>query len=87
MIIIRSIRISFINMKNELAIFIAIIVSFAILFMSTIINGNIISAQANKNNSSSVQTRQQGKHNLPQPTLLKQQKLQKISLNTQQKVL
>jgi amino acid permease len=48
-----SIRNIFNNMTNELALFIAITVSCAILFMSTIIKGNIISAQAN-NNSSSV---------------------------------
>jgi hypothetical protein len=53
-IIIRSIRNIFNNMKNELALFIAIIVSCAILFMSTIIKGNIISAQANNNNNSSM---------------------------------
>ena len=53
-IIIMSIRNIFNNMKNELALFIAIIVSWAILFMSTINKGNIISAQANNNNSSSV---------------------------------
>ena len=40
-------------MKNELALFIAIIVSCVILFMSTIIKGNIISTQANNNNSGS----------------------------------
>ena len=52
-IIIRSIRNIFNNMKNELALFIAIIVSCAILFMPTIIKGNIISAQANNNNNNS----------------------------------
>ncbi|HZD83400.1 MAG TPA: hypothetical protein VE076_11030 [Nitrososphaeraceae archaeon] len=41
-------------MKNELALFIAIIVSCVILFMSTIIKGNIISTQANNNSGSSV---------------------------------
>jgi hypothetical protein len=40
-------------MTNELALFIATTVSCVNLFISTIINGNIISADAN-NNSSSV---------------------------------
>jgi hypothetical protein len=42
-------------MKNRISVFIAIIVSCAILYTSTIINGNIISAQQpNKNNSTGV---------------------------------
>ncbi len=53
-IIIRSIVKSFINMKNEIFILLVLIVTCAILFMSAIINGNIISAQANNYNSGGV---------------------------------